>query len=411
MSWIPRIAELLREGLSYQQAYEQYKEDVGKLEHGYDSLFGKSEEQAQGKTASFQDLQATPQRLRKRKEHPEGEATQENTKANKQSHDYHPASVKAADIPDRQVAMAQVPTDNPMDGAGIDTISKETEVLIHEPETAWLPETKTVVFAGQFQGGIKHIDYESAQSFYITSNYYDYTVVIDGGLHNAFKHDYHIGTENPNGTYEFDTYSNGDYPAYKEQPLFKYGMEYYCHKLYKYYTVLGCEITMRFRNMSRKVGNDILIGTKLTNRSTDINTGTDRYMLPTDRPLREMQQYRDIHWDRVKAHPYGEGINTTIKRYIKANSAKAHPEFDEHRKVWTKVGEAPTYLEQLQVVLYRDPLFGESKQWNTLCNIDFHVRYIVQFKEFADDDWYHPTWTESMPSVPFGADDQMSRLQ
>jgi len=196
--------------------------------------------------------------------------------------------------------------------------------------------------------------------------------------------------------------------------------EYYT-KLYKYYTVLGCEYEITIQNASQ-AGRNILGAYSMQSYSEDANTN----VLKKGQKIEEVQAFKNINWFNIESTNYDSNSNAAYilkGRYV-PGAVQRDVENDGDVKTWKltdNTGSGTNYNEILQIHLWRHPLSSLESVWatqpdglpkvvsapphtldeatrTTQANIQIRLKYLVQFKQLKDTARF-PTSALALPTI------------
>lgn len=287
-------------------------------------------------------------------------------------------------------------------GAG-NPVSKETEVSTYPNLSYGLPETHTCILP--WTGWLSVAKLKTSTPVQIrvrmncpadmidcTTN--DSSVALTKGVYNQpIKEDGTLATTTDNDGVSFpETFTSLSSTDTKERPAWRA----YFGALYEYYTVLGCEYKITINNPVSNIGASVMVGTQFDSYS-DTAGQTGNVMPQTG--LSQMMSYKNIKWDIIKysRSEVPNQNNAVISGRYTPGQVKRNIQNDGDVKTWTSTGArdlqgtntdswmTPVLKDFLTLNFYKAPLgFNAS----TGCNIQFELKYIVQFKDLRQQARY-----------------------
>lgn len=171
-------------------------------------------------------------------------------------------------------------------------------------------------------------------------------------------------------------------------------------KIYEYYTVLGCEYEVIIGSVSSGINNDALVGMDFNSYRTAEGSGGN--VTPQNAKLTDMMAWKHIQWKRLEAKTSDpNAVSTTVFRgRYKQGMAARNVNNDGDVKTWIKVEELPTLKETIALYFYKHPM-NTTKSSTTVCgfNIQFNMKYIVQFKDLREQARYPKTGATAISLV------------
>ncbi len=171
-------------------------------------------------------------------------------------------------------------------------------------------------------------------------------------------------------------------------------------KIYEYYTVLGCEYEVIIGAVSSGINNDALVGMDFNSYRTAEGSGGN--VTPQDAKLTDMMAWKHINWKRLEAKTSDpNAVSTTVFRgRYKQGQAARNINNDGDVKTWIKTTELPVLKETIAFYFYKHPL-NSTKSSTTVCgfNIQFNMKYIVQFKDLREQARYPKTGATAISMI------------
>lgn len=164
-------------------------------------------------------------------------------------------------------------------------------------------------------------------------------------------------------------------------------------KIYEYYTVLSCEYEIILQNPNTAAGSDALVGYDFNSYSD--TAGATGNQTPDTSTLIDMKSWKHIRWERVEP---SSGNNTkmgfsTIRGTYRPGQAARNISNDGDVKTWTSTlaGAQPTLKEFLTLYYFKHPMNTVETTTTTGVNVQYTLKYIVQFKDLRVNARYPKT--------------------
>lgn len=298
-------------------------------------------------------------------------------------------------------------------GAG-NPVSKETEVSTYPNLSYGLPETHTCILPWTGWLSVAKLKTSGPVQIRIRMNSpadmldcqtNDSSVGIQKGIYNQpIKEDGTLATAiDIDGVSFPETFTSNSSADTKERPAWRA----YFGALYEYYTVLGCEYKITINNPVSNIGASVIVGTQFDSYS-DTAGQTGNVMPQT--ALSQMMTYKNIKWDIIQysRSEVPNRNNAVISGRYTPGQVKRNIQNDGDVKTWTSTGArdlqgtntdswaTPTLKDFLTLNFYKAPLGFHA---TTGCNIQFELKYIVQFKDLRQQARYPNTATTDQDIV------------
>lgn len=170
----------------------------------------------------------------------------------------------------------------------------------------------------------------------------------------------------------------------------------YYEKLYKRYTVLGCEFTLTLMNPREARSHDVAVAWGFDGSSA---SSADR-VFPQERFSNEMEFWPGLKWEVVRStNDATDDPVKVIKGYYRPGQAQTNTQNDEDVKTWSNVGSVPSLTETLTLFFGRAAMNGNINKLALKAKIQ--LKYIVQYKDPSPNVFYpHAGQTAFAINVP-----------
>lgn len=298
-------------------------------------------------------------------------------------------------------------------GAG-NPVSKETEVSTYPNLSYGLPETHTCILPWTGWLSVAKLKTSTPVQIRIRMNSpadmldcstNDSSIALTQGIYNQpIKEDGTLATTTDNDGVSFpETFTSLSSTDTKERPAWRA----YFGSLYEYYTVLGCEYKITINNPVSNIGASVMVGTQFDSYS-DTAGQTGNVMPKTT--LSQMMAYKNIKWDIIQysRSEVPNRSNAVVSGRYTPGQVKRNIQNDGDVKTWTSTGArdlqgtstdswaTPVLKDFLTLNFYKAPLGFHA---TTGCNIQFELKYIVQFKDLRQQARYPNTSTTDQDIV------------
>lgn len=164
-------------------------------------------------------------------------------------------------------------------------------------------------------------------------------------------------------------------------------------KIYEFYTVLSCEYEIILQNPNTSSGSDVLVAYDFNSYSD--TAGATGNQTPDTSTLTDMKSWKHIRWERV-APASGNNMKmgfTTIRGTYRPGQAARNISNDGDVKTWTSTlaGAQPTLKEFLTLYYFKHPMNTVETTTTTGVNVQYTLKYIVQFKDLRVNARYPKT--------------------
>lgn len=169
-------------------------------------------------------------------------------------------------------------------------------------------------------------------------------------------------------------------------------------KMYEYYTVTACDYEIIISNPGSGTLNDVLVGMDFNSYSD--TAGATGNKTPQASPLTDMMGFKHIRWMKLDGFNSADNKNNTqvIKGRYTPGMAARNISNDGDVKTWSLVAAQPTLKEFLTLYFYKHPLnLAEivASAPPAGVNVQYNLKYTVQFKDLRVDNRYPTTGTRS----------------
>lgn len=297
---------------------------------------------------------------------------------------------------------------------GSNPVSKETEVSTYPNLSYGLPETHTCILPWTGWLSVAKLKTSTPVQIRVRMNSpadmidcatNDSTAALTQGVYNQpIKEDGTLATTTDSDGVSFpETFTSLSSTDTKERPAWRA----YFGALYEYYTVLGCEYKITINNPVSNIGASVMVGTQFDSYSD--TAGQTGNVMP-QAALSQVMAYKHLKWDIIQysRSEVANRNNAVISGRYTPGMVKRNIQNDGDVKTWTSTGAkdlqgtntdswaTPVLKDFLTLNFYKAPLGFHA---TTGCNIQFELKYIVQFKDLRQQARYPNTLTTDQDIV------------